>query len=687
MKCEIIDLTDNVLPSASGKAYPVNKSGQSLLIWFDDFNYLSLTISKNCVSLALDVFLNTNIDIAYLQYFLTYCPDRTFIQNIFCDFSLAYNVSYIKDVFPHFSNVRIYFYDTFNHCTAQFNVFLESENHLLTNADIYHFLTKKTICWKYVYFTYLLNVKFSLKEISDDENNFKTGSLSTHTSNAVVFVILKHQSCKEQFLHYIYWNGLHVKENDTYILSIDNIITFNQENNCIHVRFSCPDRYNQATIALPYYSAVAYLESAIAVEVTLVNGFMLYIFLQKENRTPVTLLLSALAVSDTTAAILMTIPKCIAYQIYGNQIDYRRIMPYWYIFDFPQCIMYFLLHELKYTFHFVSVLITTLLCLQKTAALLFPMWSKRHLSNTASILYNDDAVIRNCVVWQAQNGAVFQTGWWTQRHMQHVRVSDIDIIHTDWCTFKGNNCHLSDNNGVLDQTGNTKDFQISDVEFRNIRIEGIVPRIFNFNVHAGAVGHISDFSFVNWTIESQPMGDAIHNVIKGSSSAHVSGSNEYPDNDDVERHISNVFPSVIGGSLGDPEAQNGRFAVFSFAINKGDNRADDIGRSTVVLLVLFIGGSFLNPKADKGRFIKVTFRSNIGGNVAIPEGDTILFSSKGAFLPFFCVSRVNPEADKEWIVFTIAFLVVMGGHCRNSGANPGQVLSPFSLVITGIGET
>ncbi|VDI37656.1 Hypothetical predicted protein [Mytilus galloprovincialis] len=143
--------------------------------------------------------------------------------------------------------------------------------------------------------------------------------------------------------------------------------------------------YFEFTLALPN-SAVVYLETAIAVEVTLVNGFMLYIFLQKENRTPVTLLLSALAISDATAAILMTIPKCIAYQIYGNQIDYSGIMPGWYIFDYPQCIMYSFLYELKYTFHFVSVLITTLLCLQKTAALLFPMWSKRHLSNTVSVV-------------------------------------------------------------------------------------------------------------------------------------------------------------------------------------------------------------------------------------------------------------------------------------------------------------
>ncbi|KAK3083202.1 hypothetical protein FSP39_016604 [Pinctada imbricata] len=58
-------------------------------------------------------------------------------------------------------------------------------------------------------------------------------------------------------------------------------------------------------------------------------------------------------------------------------------------------------------------------------------------------LYADNIVVRNCVVWQCQNGAVFQTGWWSSRKMHHVRVSDVDVIHTDWCTFKGNHCQIS----------------------------------------------------------------------------------------------------------------------------------------------------------------------------------------------------------------------------------------------------
>lgn len=83
----------------------------------------------------------------------------------------------------------------------------------------------------------------------------------------------------------------------------------------------------------------------------------------------------------------------------------------------------------------------------------------------------------------------------------------------------------------------------------------------------------------------------------------IDGSSEYPDNDDEGRYISNVFPSLIGKSLGDPEAEAGRFVVFSFAINKENNRVDNNGRSIVDLIVLFIGGCFLNSETDKGRLI------------------------------------------------------------------------------------
>lgn len=128
------------------------------------------------------------------------------------------------------------------------------------------------------------------------------------------------------------------------------------------------------------------MQLAIAVEVTVVNTFVFFIFLQKDNRTPVTILLSALALSDTTAALLMTVPIFIANQIFDNHRYHQNGYPWLFILEFPECFILDLSTAFRYAFHVISILITLLLCLQKTAALLFPIWTKIHLNNSVSIV-------------------------------------------------------------------------------------------------------------------------------------------------------------------------------------------------------------------------------------------------------------------------------------------------------------
>ncbi|XP_064614640.1 dextranase-like [Liolophura sinensis] len=136
-------------------------------------------------------------------------------------------------------------------------------------------------------------------------------------------------------------------------------------------------------------------------------------------------------------------------------------------------------------------------------------------------VYQSNLVVRRCVVWQAQNGAVFQMGWWPDRRMRNATLSNIDVIHTDWCTFRGENCRISDNDAVLDLGGQTNDFETSDVEFRNIRIEDPCPRTIYYQMSDGAVGSVSNFRFLNWTMAPQPLDAALHNVISGSRESRI----------------------------------------------------------------------------------------------------------------------------------------------------------------------
>ncbi|XP_046554514.1 dextranase-like [Haliotis rubra] len=141
-------------------------------------------------------------------------------------------------------------------------------------------------------------------------------------------------------------------------------------------------------------------------------------------------------------------------------------------------------------------------------------------------LYSDNLNIQRVVIWQSQNGGVFQTGWWTGRDMQKVRVNDIDIIHTDWCAFKGDNCHIGGNDAVFDQAGDTTHFDVHDMVFSNVRIEGSCPRVIYFKMHTGAKGSVSNIRFENWSIESQPTHDNLHNEIAGTSAGgHIANWN------------------------------------------------------------------------------------------------------------------------------------------------------------------
>ncbi|PVD39334.1 hypothetical protein C0Q70_01964 [Pomacea canaliculata] len=144
-----------------------------------------------------------------------------------------------------------------------------------------------------------------------------------------------------------------------------------------------------------------------------------------------------------------------------------------------------------------------------------------HANDDAIKLYASDMRVSRCVVWQAQNGAVFQTGWWPERDIHSITVTDIDVIHTDWCAFEGNNCLTSDNNAVFNMAGQTLNVSVSDIEFVSVRVEGNCPRTIYWKMAAGARGLASNVLFHNWEVESQPADDKIHNEIAGSGTTGI----------------------------------------------------------------------------------------------------------------------------------------------------------------------
>lgn len=82
----------------------------------------------------------------------------------------------------------------------------------------------------------------------------------------------------------------------------------------------------------------------------------------------------------------MALPVFIVYQHNYHHIRNIDNTLFIYMFTYPQCAVYGTVLDLKYLFHFISVLMTLLMCLQKTIAVSFPIWSRRCLSIKMSTL-------------------------------------------------------------------------------------------------------------------------------------------------------------------------------------------------------------------------------------------------------------------------------------------------------------
>ncbi|XP_050415137.2 dextranase [Patella vulgata] len=132
-------------------------------------------------------------------------------------------------------------------------------------------------------------------------------------------------------------------------------------------------------------------------------------------------------------------------------------------------------------------------------------------------VYTSRMVVERCVVWLAQNGAVFQMGWTHTRDVHNVSIKNVDVIHVDLCNFHGSNCKLAANAAVFNIGGHVRQFKVSDIVMSNIRVEGSCPRLIYYTMKDDVTGSVSNIHFDNWTVDSQPMHDSLHNEINGSA--------------------------------------------------------------------------------------------------------------------------------------------------------------------------
>ncbi len=138
------------------------------------------------------------------------------------------------------------------------------------------------------------------------------------------------------------------------------------------------------------------------------------------------------------------------------------------------------------------------------------------VNDDAIKLYHSDMVVRNCVIWQMENGAPFQISWNMPSDNSHFRVSNIDVIRVE---HEWNNPNEAVFDAIHGGAGH-----MSDYTFEDIRIENAHWRLFYITIDQNefadsskGMGRISDLVFRNITVSGSMQRPS---VIKGWDADH-----------------------------------------------------------------------------------------------------------------------------------------------------------------------
>ncbi|CAC5397065.1 unnamed protein product [Mytilus coruscus] len=343
-----------------------NESWKLTDIWNIDFSDLNCSRSFNSANSngMLNTLQNTN------------CQNSTLIKKALCDSSDLNDVHFIDAKFPYFSGINVSFSDEY--CTDSFRNFIERNRHTIPKRNMADFLKDLNSCMRHI--------KFLDQYVYSYERQHGNGLLEIGnevTEDNQVLFEFHSKSCMVKFLDFVHSYGhLVTGIREKHLISLRMMNDFTKKHGCVEVRLPCYGTpYKLIQFGIPRKS-ITYISIALTIIVITVNAFVVITFLQKKHRSPLTVLLSALAISDTFTAVMITSPDFIAHMFDYNHIVYfGEIYWHWYIFDYRKFLVVHTVESLTFTFHIVSVLITTWLCLLKSVSLQFPLWTKTHVNN------------------------------------------------------------------------------------------------------------------------------------------------------------------------------------------------------------------------------------------------------------------------------------------------------------------
>jgi len=123
-----------------------------------------------------------------------------------------------------------------------------------------------------------------------------------------------------------------------------------------------------------------------------------------------------------------------------------------------------------------------------------------HANDDALKIYNSGSMITNCVIWQANNGAVIQFGWFP-KSVSNVTVNDIDVIHFE--NWYGVN---QVNRAVVNYANAGGPGTISDIRFKNFIVEDRVLRLFGLDT-VGSAQVLRNITFNHLSVGGMGVGN------------------------------------------------------------------------------------------------------------------------------------------------------------------------------------
>lgn len=133
---------------------------------------------------------------------------------------------------------------------------------------------------------------------------------------------------------------------------------------------------------------IVFLQFVLTSEILIVNSFFVVVFLREKKRTPTTILLSALGVTDSLTALMLTIRILSGVVLHFGEIvnNDNQSLGWLWMETYNECTTFVPISDLAIYFHLMSVELTVTLNIQRVVVLKFPIWSKHNVGKKSSII-------------------------------------------------------------------------------------------------------------------------------------------------------------------------------------------------------------------------------------------------------------------------------------------------------------